>query len=74
LYLLVTPSVWSAPRLGFLEVAIAAGYLALLFLVFVRSASSAPLVPVHDPVLAFEQAHVSAHQSAAHSSLRGVVQ
>lgn len=73
LYLLVTPSVWSAPKFGFLEIAIAAGYLALLFLVFVRSASSAPLVPLHDPILAYERAHVPASH-AVHPKLRGVAQ
>jgi hypothetical protein len=40
-----------------LEIAIAAGYLALVFLVFVRDLSRAPLEPVHDPVLTYEHAH-----------------
>lgn len=57
LYLLITPSVWPAPRLGFVELAIAAGYLALVFLVFVRSLGTAPLVPQNDPVLTFERMH-----------------
>ena len=57
LYLLVMPSVWPAPRLGFTELAIAAGYLALVFLVFVRSLGTAPLVPQNDPVLTFERMH-----------------
>jgi len=74
LYLLVTPSVWTAPKFGFLEIAIAAGYLSLLFLVFVRSVSSAPLVPAHDPILAYERSHVSVHQHAMDPKLRGVAQ
>ncbi|HEX4603000.1 MAG TPA: quinol:cytochrome C oxidoreductase [Candidatus Angelobacter sp.] len=74
LYLLVAPSVWTAPKIGFLEVAIAAGYLSLLFLVFVRSASSAPLVPAHDPILAYEQSHVPVHLHAVDHKLRGVAQ
>jgi putative Ca2+/H+ antiporter (TMEM165/GDT1 family) len=57
LYLLVTPAVWRAPRFGLLEIAIAAGYLSLVFLVFVRNLSSAPLEPIHDPVLAYEHSH-----------------
>jgi hypothetical protein len=57
LYLLVTPAVWSAPRFGLVEIAIVAGYLALVFLVFVRDLASAPLEPVHDPVLAYEHTH-----------------
>jgi hypothetical protein len=55
LYLLIMPSLWSRPKIGPFEIAIAAGYLALLYLVFVRNLSRAPLVPVHDPVLASER-------------------
>jgi len=73
LYLLVMPSVWSRPRLGVPEVVIAAGYLALLFLVFERSARKASLVPLHDPILEFERVHVSLH-TADHGELRGVKQ
>jgi hypothetical protein len=74
LYLLVTPSVWTAPRFGLLEIAIAAGYLSILFLVFVRSASSAPLVPAHDPILAYELSHPPLHHHAIDPKLRGVAQ
>jgi hypothetical protein len=74
LYLLVTPSVWTVPRFGLLEIAIAAGYLSILFLVFVRSASSAPLVPMHDPILAYEQHHVPVHQHAINPKFRGAAQ
>ena len=57
LYLLVTPAVWRTPRFGLLEIAIAVGYLSLVFLVFVRNLASAPLEPVHDPVMAYEHFH-----------------
>src|SRR6266700_8323385 len=74
LYLLIMPSVWSAPKIGLYEVPIAAGYLALLYLVFVRSLGRAPLVPLNDPILAYEKLHVVAHQPPMHRKLRGVEQ
>jgi hypothetical protein len=55
LYVLIMPESWSAPRLGLFEVVIASGYAALMFLLFVRSLSRAPLVPVNDPILAAEE-------------------
>ena len=55
LYLLVMPPISTAPRIGVLEIAIAAGYAALLYLAFVHALARAPLVPVHDPVLAQER-------------------
>src|SRR6476646_6190592 len=64
LYLLVTPSVWSAPKFGLLEMTIAAGYLALIFLVFTRSLSHAPVAPVHDPILAYEHVHAAGHRTS----------
>jgi hypothetical protein len=57
LYLLVMPSLWSVPRLGFVEVGVAGAFLALLFLLFARNIARAPLVPLHDPVLQYERAH-----------------
>jgi hypothetical protein len=57
LYLLVMPAVWSVPRIGVPEIAIAAGYAALLFLIFTRSLGKAPLVPRNDPILAYERWH-----------------
>jgi hypothetical protein len=57
LYMLVMPSVWSAPRLGFVEIGIAAAFLSLLFLVFAGNLARAPLVPLNDPVLEYERAH-----------------
>jgi hypothetical protein len=72
LYLLVMPSVWKGPKLGFPEIAIAAGYIALLFLVVTRSLARAPLVPVNDPILAFERMHGFAHPEPVQRRLRGV--
>lgn len=74
LYLLVMPSLWKAPRIGFYEIAIAAGYLSLALLVFLRSLGKAPLVPVNDPILAFEHAYGLPHQEAAQTKLRGAEQ
>jgi hypothetical protein len=62
LYLLVMPAVWSAPRIGVPEIAIAAGYAALLFLIFTRSLGKAPLVPRNDPILAYERWHGHPHE------------
>lgn len=57
LYLLIMPSVWQTPHFGLIEIPIATGYVALLYLVFVRTLQKAPLVPLHDPILAYEQVH-----------------
>jgi hypothetical protein len=55
LYLLVVPALSpGAPHLGLSEVLIAGGYGALLSLAFRWNLSRAPLVPVNDPVLAYE--------------------
>jgi len=51
LYLVIMPSVWPAPRLGLVELALAAGYAALLVALFRRQLARAPLVPVHEPML-----------------------
>lgn len=64
LYLLIMPSLWSAPKIGPFEIAIAAGYFALAYLLFTRNLSHAALVPVNDPILASERptlVHRSAH-------------
>jgi hypothetical protein len=74
LYLLVMPSVWKVPRIGFTEIAIAGGCIALLFLVFVRTLNKASLVPLNDPILAFERLHGTVHQKPEHRRLRGAEQ
>jgi uncharacterized membrane protein YiaA len=74
LYLLIMPSLWGAPKIGLYEVPIAAGYLALMYLVFVRSLGRAPLVPLNDPILAYEKLHVVTHQHPMRQKLRGVEQ
>jgi len=58
LYLLIMPAMWDKPRFGVFEVALAAGYAALVYLLFTREVSKAPLAPRHDPVLAYETHHV----------------
>jgi len=68
LYLLIMPSLWRTPRLGLMEIAIAGGYVALVFLVFVRSVALAPLVPQNDPILNFERTHRLAGHERAHAS------
>jgi len=74
LYLLVAPALWKTPRLGFYEIDIAAGYLSLALLVFLRSLGKAPLVPVNDPILAFEHLHGLPHAERVQGKLRGAAQ
>ncbi|MBZ5522529.1 MAG: hypothetical protein LAP21_09845 [Acidobacteriia bacterium] len=57
LYLLIMPETWSAPKMGLFEVVIAAGYMSLLYLVFAHSLRQSPLVPLNDPILAYERLH-----------------
>jgi hypothetical protein len=68
LYLLVMPNfVPAGPRFGGMEFTIAAGYLALAYLLFINSLARAPLTPLHDPVLAYEaQAHAIALSYGTH--------
>ena len=56
LYVLVMPSKLAAPEFGLIEPLVAAGFAALVFLVFVRGLARAPLVPTNDPVLAADRA------------------
>ena len=63
LYVLIMPESWSAPRLGLFEIVVAAGYAALMFLLFVRSLSRAPLIPANDPILAAEELYEVEAQS-----------
>jgi hypothetical protein len=57
LYILVMPSHWTAPRFGPLEIAMAAGCAGLIYLIVVRALSRAPLVPIHDPIVAARRVH-----------------
>jgi hypothetical protein len=62
LQLLIMPSFEATPRLGVEEVLIAAGCLALLYIVSSYELRRAPLVPLNDPILAYEDrnhAHAS---------------
>lgn len=59
LYIAVMPSQWEAPRIGILEIAMAAGCGGLVYLIVVRGLSRAPLVPTHDPVLAARRARAT---------------
>jgi hypothetical protein len=56
LYVMIMPAEWAQPRLGFPELLIATGYAALSCLVVLWCLRRAPLVPVNDPILAFELA------------------
>jgi hypothetical protein len=55
LYLLIMPTFHSTPSLVLPEVVIAAGYMALLFLLFVNALARAPIVPLNDPILNYEE-------------------
>ncbi|MGA3132671.1 MAG: hypothetical protein ABSD59_17845 [Terracidiphilus sp.] len=54
LYLLIMPTFRNTPSLGLPEIVIAAGYFALLFLLFVNALARAPMVPLNDPILNYE--------------------
>jgi hypothetical protein len=55
LYLLIVPTFRATPGLGLLEIVVAAGYMALLFLLFVHALARAPIVPLNDPILNYEE-------------------
>ena len=52
---MIVPTFRSTPSLGLLEIVIAAGYMALLFLLFVNALARAPIVPLNDPILNYEE-------------------
>lgn len=56
LYLIVMPATSPAPRIGIWDPAIFVGYAALAWLLFTRTLREAPLVPLHDPILAADRA------------------
>jgi len=56
LYLVIMPAIAPEPRFGPLEVLIAAGYGALMVLLFRFHVRRVPLVPLNDPVLAADAA------------------
>jgi hypothetical protein len=65
LYLLVMPGFRPTPSIGLLEIVITAGYIALLFLLFLRAFARAPMVPLNDPILSYEalaHEHHSSHR------------
>jgi hypothetical protein len=64
LYLLIMPSLWGTPKIGPFEIAIAAGYLALIYLLLTGNLSQAALLPANEPVLAAPETCPS---SPAHS-------
>jgi hypothetical protein len=55
LYLLIMPALWPEPHLGPIELLIAGGHGALVYLVVLFGLSRAPLVPFNDPVLVAER-------------------
>jgi hypothetical protein len=57
LYMQVMPSHWDGPRFGWMELGMAAGTAGLIWLVFVRGLSRAPLIPVHEPVIEARRGH-----------------
>ncbi|HEU4729020.1 MAG TPA: hypothetical protein VFT22_14045 [Kofleriaceae bacterium] len=65
LYITIMPFKWNAPHFGILEIAMAAGIGGLIFLLFVRGLSRAPVVPPHDPVLAARRAHAAHAEGGA---------
>jgi hypothetical protein len=67
LYMLIMPSLWPAPHIGVYEIAIIAGCLGAVYLLFVRNLARAPLVPLADPIMASERTGEHLHAGHAHS-------
>lgn len=61
LYIMVMPQQWDSPKVGPIEVAMAAGAVGVIWLLVVRALSRAPLVPPHDPSLAARRAQEGGH-------------
>jgi len=71
LQLLIMPSFSAAPRLGFEDVLIATGYLALLYMVTTYELRRAPLVPVNDPILGYEELNHAHASNLNHQDISG---
>lgn len=71
LYLLIMPALWDTPKIGLFEIPIAVGYAALVYLLFTREVVKAPIVPQHDPVLAYEAEHHVFSPELIHRSSSG---
>jgi hypothetical protein len=74
LYLMVMPASWNTPRLSVVDILIAAGCLALLYLLVVRALGRAPLVPLNDPVLVYEETLQAEMERAGQPGLLGAKQ
>jgi len=55
LYVMIMPSKWQVPRVGLLEVMTPVAIGSLAYLVVLRGLFQAPLVPLHDPILAADR-------------------
>jgi len=67
LYVLIMPSAWREPRFGLPELLLAVAFAALVALLFRFYARRAPLVPLHDPVLAADGA-AGGHADRRHAA------
>jgi hypothetical protein len=60
LYVLIMPSLWSAPHFGVIEAFIAAGYASLIYLLVAGNLARAEIVPANDPILIAQSSEASA--------------
>lgn len=67
LYLLIMPSFMAKPQITIWQLLIAAGMVAVAYLGVVMALGRARLVPVNDPVLAYEELHKIDTEDLAHS-------
>jgi hypothetical protein len=72
LRLLIMPSFSATPHFGVAEIFIAAGCVALLYRVTVYQLGRAPLVPVNDPILAYEELNHAHASELNYQNLSGV--
>lgn len=71
LYILIMPSSSNTPKIGVLELLIALGYAALLYLAFLLNLAKAPSVPVNDPILLAEAIDAGTLESPIHAWRQG---